>query len=81
MDKNINFKQHITVMSSKLSKSVGLLHLLKHYLPEEIMIKTVLIINSSLLNPAEGALGLTDPDDFLFRKKYVCGVVSNRNFL
>ena len=32
-------------------------------------------------NPSERALGLTDPDYFLFRKKYLCAVVSNRNFL
>ena len=35
--KNLNFKQHITEMCNKLSKSVGLLHRLKYYLPEEIM--------------------------------------------
>ena len=39
IDKNLNFKQHVTVMCSKLSKSVGLLHRLKHYLPQEIMKK------------------------------------------
>ena len=37
IDKNLNFKQHITAMCNKLSKSVCLLHRLKHYLPEEIM--------------------------------------------
>ena len=47
IDKNLNFKQHITVMSSKLSKSVGLLHRLKHYLPEEIMKK----LYYSLIHP------------------------------
>ena len=33
------------------------------------------------VNSAEGALGLTDPDEFLFRKNKFCGVVSNRTFL
>ena len=41
IDKNLNFKQHITAMCTKLSKSVGLLHRLKHYLPEEIQKKTM----------------------------------------
>ena len=28
-----------------------------------------------------GALGITDPDDFIFQKKYFWGIVSNLNFL
>ena len=39
VDKNLNFKQHITAICTKLSKSVGLLHQLKHYLQEELMEK------------------------------------------
>ena len=49
IDKNLNFMKHITLTSSKLSKSVGLIHRLKHYLPEEIMKKTEIFINSFLL--------------------------------
>ena len=39
IDKNLNFKQRIKVICSKLSQSVGLLHRLKHYLPQKIMKK------------------------------------------
>ena len=46
-------------------------------------ISTITASHSTEFNPAECALGLTDPDDFIFffEKNYVCGVVSNRNIL
>lgn len=37
IDKNLTFKPHITYISSKLSKSIGILHKVKHILPEEAL--------------------------------------------
>ena len=40
------------------------------------------ILLRKLFNSPEGALGLTDPDDLLLSKKYICGVlVSMQNIL
>ena len=35
----------------------------------------------SFFNPAERALCLTDPDDFVVQKNYACGLASNHDFL
>ena len=37
LDKNLSFRSHINYISKKLSKSVGILNKLKHYLPLPIM--------------------------------------------
>ena len=40
IDKHLTFKPHISIITSKISRSVGLFHRLKFYLPPEIL-KTI----------------------------------------
>lgn len=47
LDNHLNFKHHISETSKKLSKSIGLLHKLKHFLPFNIL----KILYSSLIQP------------------------------
>ena len=47
IDKKFNFVNHITEMSMKVAKSIGLLYKLKRFLPETIL-KT---LNTSLIHP------------------------------
>ena len=39
VDSDLNFKKHISYVCNKLSKTIGILHKLKHFVPRDIMIK------------------------------------------
>ena len=50
LDKNLNWKQHIGLVSSKISRTIGILNKLKHFLPFNIKLTIYNSLVSSYIN-------------------------------
>ena len=50
IDKQLNWKQHVNAICSKISRSIGILNKLKHYLPLHIKINMYHTMISSHMN-------------------------------
>ena len=84
LDENLSFRDHITKMTVKVVRSVGMMYRISFYVPNSVMLnmyKTLIYPLLTYCNIVWGGSAVTNLNKLLILQKKIVRIITNRNYL